>query len=299
VRVGDSVLVEKGGDVIPKIVQAIASRRQGDLPEFQMPVSCPVCGAHVFRPEGEAIARCENAQCPAKIKGALLHYASRRAMNIEGLGEALVDQLVGGALVRNFADLYRLTNSQLVDLERMGEKSAQNLLDEIEASKKNEFSRLLFGLGIRFVGERTASILAEHFLSVMDLMQATREDLETIHEIGPRIAESVHFFFQQKENQMLIEKLIVVGVNMYSSVAAVPRDSPMRGKQFVLTGALESMSRDEARSRIETLGGRVTSAVSKNTHFVVAGSDPGSKLEKARKLGIAVLTEAEFLDLLK
>jgi DNA ligase (NAD+) len=220
-------------------------------------------------------------------------------MNIEGLGEALVDQLVDRALVRNFADLYRLTNLQLVGLERMGEKSAQNLLDEIEASKKNDFSRLLFGLGIRFVGERTASILAEHFPSAGALMQATREDLETIHEIGPRIAESVHFFFQQKENQTLLEELQGLNVNMQSSVATVRVESPMRGKQFVLTGTLESMSRDEARGRIETLGGRVTSSVSKNTHFVIAGSDPGSKLDKARKLGIAVLTEPEFLNLLR
>jgi DNA ligase (NAD+) len=298
IRVGDCVLVEKGGDVIPKIVQVMHSMRPSDAVPFEMPVLCPVCGSQAFRPEGEVVARCENPQCPARLKGALLHYASRRAMNIEGLGEALVDQLVECGLVRSFADLYRLNLDQLAALERMGSKSARNLLEEIEASKNCDLSRMLFGLGIRFVGERTARILADHYPSIAALIGAAEEEIQSIHEIGPRIAESVAFFFRQPANRRLIDELEEMGVRCKSVTVRTALAPVLQGKQFVLTGTLGAMSRDKAREAIEALGGRVVSSVSKKTDFVVAGEEAGSKLDKARQLEVQILNEAEFLKML-
>ena len=298
IRIGDYVLVEKGGDVIPKIVQVILSRRVLDLPKFRMPQSCPACGTEVFRPQEEVISRCVNLECPAQLKGTLLHFSSRRAMSIEGLGEALVDQMVDSGLVHDVSELYTLKRDSLLALDRMGEKSVDNLLQEIDRSKKNDLFRLLFGLGIRFVGERTSMILADKFGSVTAMTMASREEIEEIHEIGPRIAESLLFFLQQLRNRLVLERLAANGVNTKLLVAEGHRTFPLGDTQVVVTGILQSMTRQEARERIEELGGRVTSSVSKKTCYVVAGSGPGSKLGKAQKLGVQVLSEDEFLELL-
>lgn len=300
IRVGDYVTIEKGGDVIPKIVSADGSRREGDHRPFRLPATCPVCASAVFRSEGEAVARCVSQECPARIKGNLLHFASRRAMNIEGLGDALVDQLVDRNLVKNVADLYSLTEDTLTALDRMGARSARNLLTEIENSKGYDPSRLLFGMGVRFVGERTARILMGHFGSMDRLAQAPLKELESIYEIGPRIAESVHFFFRQPQNQDLMQKLEEAGLCLQTAMGArIEEFQPWKGQTFVLTGALSSMSREEAREKIEGLGGKVTSSVSKKTDYVVVGEDPGSKLEKARSLEVPVLEEEAFLALLE
>ncbi len=299
VRPGDFVVVEKGGDVIPKIVSVDLSLREGNPPEFAMPLFCPVCRSAVFRPEGEVVSRCVSQECPARIKGNLFHFASRRAMNVDGLGDALIDQLVDQGLVGDIGDLYLLSREKLIGLERMGPKSADNLLAEIEASKKSDFSRLLYGLGIRFVGERVAKVLAEHFGSMDRLSAASPGELEAIPEIGPRIADSVHFFFRQPQNQDLLVKLGQLGLRMESecSVRRLPR-LPWKGLTFVLTGTLESLAREEAHAAIESLGGKASSAVSKKTSYLVAGKDPGSKLTKARQMGVTVLEEEPFLALL-
>ena len=300
VRVGDWVLIEKGGEVIPKVVQVIAGRREGDLPEFRMPGRCPVCGGDVYRPEGEAIARCVTADCPAKLKGSLLHFASRRAMDIEGLGEALVDQLVGKGMVKNLAGLYGLDFEAVVALERMGRKSAENLFREIGASKAHPLHRLLFGLGIRFVGERTAQLLAARFGTLDRLMAASREELQTTEEVGEVVAGSVAAFFAEEANRALVEGLRAAGLRLDEpEVEAPPPESAaaafFRGKTFVLTGALESLTREAAAEKIRSLGGTVTNSVSKKTHYLVAGADAGSKLDKAKSLGVQILTESDFL----
>ena len=295
-RVGDVVVIEKGGDVIPKVVRVLAERRSGDLPPFQMPSACPVCGGEVFRAEGEAVSRCVNARCPAKLREAILHFASRRAMRIEGLGEALVDQLVARGLVADVGDLYRLDLETLADLERMAEKSAAHVLAQLQASRQREFARVLFALGIRFVGERTAKILARAFRSVDALQAAPVEEIEKVYEVGPRIAASVHAFFHEPENRELVRRLRHHGLQMRTEGAA--EASTLEGKQFVLTGRLATHTRDEAKDAIESRGGRVTSTVSKKTDYVVAGEEAGSKLEKAEKLGVKILTENEFMDLI-
>ena len=300
VRVGDWVLIEKGGEVIPKVVQVIVSRREGDLPEFRMPDRCPVCGGDVYRPEGEAIARCVTADCPAKLKGSLLHFASRRAMDIEGLGEALVDQLVDKGMVRDLAGLYGLDFEAVVALERMGRKSAENLFREIEASKAHPLHRLLFGLGIRFVGERTAQLLSARFGTLDRLMSASPEELQTTEEVGEVVAGSVAAFFAEEANRALVERLRAAGLRLDEpEVEPPPPESAaaafFRGKTFVLTGTLESLTREEAAEKIRALGGTVTNSVSKKTHYLVVGADAGSKLAKAQSLGVAVLTEADFL----
>jgi len=298
VRVGDWVLIEKGGDVIPKVVKVLHQRREEELPVFRMPDACPVCGGRIFRPEGEAVSRCVSADCPARLKGSILHYAQRRAMDIEGLGEALIGQLVDRDMIRHLPDIYRLEEGELAALERMGEKSAQNLLAEIEASKSRPLHRLLFGLGIRYVGERTARLLADHFGTMAAVMKADREELVAVNEIGEVIADSVAVFFQEPSNREVVDQLASAGLNMRAAApetaAAAATDDPFRDKTFVLTGALRGLTRDEARALIESRGGRVTSAVSGQTDYVVAGADPGSKLDKARQLGVTVLDEDEF-----
>ncbi len=292
-QINDRVLLERGGDVIPKVV-SVVEQAHGRIP-FQMPARCPVCGGNVYREEGEAVRRCLSQTCPAKRKEALLHWASRKALKIDGLGERLVDQLVATGRVHDVSGLYRLDRQELEELERMGPKSAGNLLREIEASRRLEFWRLLFGLGIRHVGERTAQILAAEFGSIERLEQASSEELEQIHEIGPKLAESIYNFFRQPENRELIERLRAAGLPMESGGVEPPREAQIfAGKTFVLTGTLDDLTREEAASLIEKRGGRVSSAVSKKTSFVVAGKDPGSKLEKARKLGVAILDERQF-----
>jgi DNA ligase (NAD+) len=298
VRQGDTVVVERAGDVIPHIVRVLLDRRPADAVPLPLPDRCPVCGSSASRPEGEVVVRCTNAACPAQIKESLLHFGSRGAMDIEHLGEVVVDQLVERGLVHDFADLYVLTVAQLAELERLAEKSATNLVNAIAGSRSRGLSRVLYALGIRFVGDRAARLLAEHFGSVDRVAGATVEEISEIHGIGPRIAESVRLFFDQPPNQKAVERLREVGVVLEeASRPAGPR--PLAGKTFVLTGALDQMSRDEAKTRIARLGGRVSSSVSRKTDYVVAGEEAGSKLEDARRLGVAVLDEAAFLDLTK
>jgi len=297
-KIGDFVLIEKGGDVIPKVVKVMEGRRPPHAKSFVMPDRCPVCSGKVYRPEGEAVRRCVNVCCPAKIKESLLHFASRKAMKIEGLGDALADQLVDKGRVRDPADLYRLTLEDLVQLERMGKKSSENLLAQIEESKQNDLPRVIFGLGIRHVGERTAQILARHFGSMDGLSHAKAADLESVFEVGPIVAASIHQFFSQPENQGVLEKLNKAGVRMTLSRAA-NTSKGLQGRQFVLTGRLPTLSREEASALIERQGGRVTSSVSKKTNFVLAGEEAGSKIEKARKLGIQIINEESFRALIE
>lgn len=302
IRPGDMVIVEKGGDVIPKIVKPVVSLRPageaGPRP-WTMPKQCPACQSDLYRPEGEVIWRCMNTSCPAKLRRGLLHFASRRAMNIEGLGESLVDQLVSTELVRDYADLYLLRAEQLEALERMGRKSAAKLVSQIEGSKTADLERLIYGIGIRHVGERGAQALARAFGSMEALAGASLPALETIQDVGPVVGRSVRAFFDEPRNLGLLDKLRAAGVNMKS--AAPPLGGglgPLAGKTFVLTGTLASLSRDQAAEAIERLGGKVTSSVSRKTTYVVAGADPGSKLEKAKALGVETLDEEAFLRLI-
>ncbi|HMD83991.1 MAG TPA: NAD-dependent DNA ligase LigA [Terriglobia bacterium] len=295
VKIGDTVLIQRAGEVIPQVVKVVKAVPDGR--EFVMPKKCPVCGEEVHRAEGEVAYRCVNTACPAKLKESLLYFAGRRAMNIDGLGDALVDQLVDKGLVHDVADLYNLTHQQLADLERMGEKSAQNLLDEIERSKQEALARVIFALGIRFVGERTGQLLANHFGSLDKLAQATPEELVEAEEVGPRVAEAIQEFFQEKRNREVIEKLRKAGLQ-FTQEQTRKTEGKLTGKQFVLTGTLPTYSRDQAKQLIEESGGRVVGSVSRKTDYVVVGADSGSKLEKARALGIKTLDEAELRKLL-
>ncbi len=294
-RIGDWVLIERGGDVIPKVLKVVESKRTGKEKKFRLPIHCPVCGGLVSRPEGEAVSRCVAADCPAQLIGRLLHFASRRAMRIEGLGFALVDQLIAKQVVKDVADLYSLKLADLVSLERMAEKSASNVLAQIEASKARDLWHLIYGLGIRHVGERTAGILAQHFGSLQRLAEASVAELDEIHEIGLTMAQSIHDWFDDPGNKRLCERLRAAGVHTEAEQPSrALADERFAGKIFVLTGTLPSMARDEARALIEANGGRVTSSVSKKTDFVVAGAEPGSKLDKANQLGVKVIDEAAF-----
>lgn len=299
VRLGDWVLIEKSGEIIPKVLKVIESRRTGEEQPYSFPKTCPECGGIISRPEGEVVARCVAADCPAQRKARILHFASRRAMRIEGLGEALVEQLVSGDLVRDVGDLYHLKLEDLSALERMAEKSASNLLGQIEASKTRDLPQLVYALGIRHVGERTAGILARHFRTLERLGNATVEEIDALHEIGLTVAQSVRDWFDDVGNLALCERLRAVGVQTEMAGGAVlALDENFAGKQFVLTGKLETLTRDEARSLIESRGGRVTSTVSKKTDYVVAGEDAGSKLEKAAALGLRVIDEVELKKML-
>jgi DNA ligase (NAD+) len=298
-RIGDWVLIERGGDVIPKVLKVVESKRTGKEKKFRMPTRCPVCGGRVSRPEGEAISRCVAADCPAQLIGRLLHFASRRAMRIEGLGFALVDQLIAKQVVKNVADLYSLKLDDLASLERMAERSASNVLAQIEASKSRDLWHLMYGLGIRHVGERTAGILARHFGSLQRLAEAPVEELDEIHEIGLTMAQSIRDWFDDPGNQRLCERLQEAGVRTEEKQSRPPADERFAGKIFVLTGTLPSLARDEARALIEANGGRVTSSVSKKTDFVVAGVEPGSKLDKANQFGVKVIDEAAFRAMLE
>jgi DNA ligase (NAD+) len=293
IKIGDWVEVERGGDVIPKVVKVVEDK---DHPrghkQFEMPEHCPVCGGNVVRTPGEADHRCVNANCPAKLQGTILHFASRHVMDIDGLGEALVNQLAERGLVKNVADLYRLTKDDLLKLERMGEKSAENVLEEIAASKSLPLERVIYGLGIRFVGERTAQFLAEHFGSLDAIMKASAEELEEVNEVGPRIAESIVEFFADEHNRKLVSDLRKAGLTFTGQKKE--RGTKLAGKTFVLTGTLERHTRDEAKKMIEDAGGRVSGSVSKKTDYVVAGSDAGSKLDKARELSVSVIGEDEL-----
>ena len=298
VRIGDHVMVERGGDVIPKVTRVVADKDHArGTQNFAMPTHCPECGGHVVRAEGEVNSFCVNVNCPARLRESLLHFASRKVMNIEGLGEALVDQLLSRGLVTNIADLYDLREEQLLALDRVGKKSVENLLTEIAASKKLPLERLIFGLGIRMVGERTAEFLSAHFGTLDALMAASEEHLLEVEEVGPRIAQSILQFFAEEKNQKLIERLHAAGLTFTGEKKV--RGTKLTGLTFVLTGTLPTYSRDEAKRRIEDAGGKVSSAVSKKTSYVVAGEEAGSKLEKAQQLGVAVLDEAALLKLLE
>jgi DNA ligase (NAD+) len=299
VRIGDWVLIEKGGEVIPKVLKVIESKRTGEEKQFRMPRKCPVCGGEISKVEGEVVSRCIAADCPAQLMGKLLHFASRRAMRIEGLGGSLVDQLVQKGMLRDFGDLYALKLEQVAGLERMAKKSATNLLNQIEASKTRDLPNLVYALGIRHVGDRTAGLLARHFGSLAALAKASVEELDDIPEIGLTVAESVHDWFADQGNLELCERLRAFGVKTTLTRSAEQvTDERFVNKQFVLTGTLSSFTRDEAKAQIEARGGRVMSSVSKKTDFVIAGEEAGSKLEKANELNIAVLDEAGFKKML-
>ncbi|MBI3089130.1 MAG: NAD-dependent DNA ligase LigA [Candidatus Tectomicrobia bacterium] len=321
IRVGDTVIIEKGGDVIPKVVKVIPEMRRGDEQPFSMPGACPACGGPVVRPADEVVSRCENHACPAQVSEGLRHFASRGAMDIDHLGPSTIellllrwdlpdgfgvclvdlepwtlDLLLSGGLVRDVADLYHLRAEQVAAFERQAEKSARNLIDAIAASKERPLARLIFGLGIRHVGQRAAQILAAHYPSLDALMAAGQEDLEDIHEIGPVLAASIVSFFAQESNRALIERLKAAGLR--TSEERREERQPLAGKTFVLTGVLPSYSREEATELIQSRGGRVTSSVSAKTDFVVAGEAAGSKLAKAQKLGVRIVNEAELRELL-
>jgi len=289
IRIGDTVFVEKGGDVIPKVVKVVESKRTGRERIFQMPSNCPSCGARIYRPEGEAVARCVGIACGAQIREKLRHFTSRDAMDIDNFGPALIDQLVSSGLVRDFSDIYYLDASKLAGLERMAEKSAENVINAIESSKTRPLSRLVFALGIRHVGARAAALLARNFNSMDALMNSRVEQIEKIHELGPSVAASVINFFSQESNRDIIGRLEKAGINM--AERATPVKMALQGKQFVVTGTLKSMTRTQVKDRIESLGGRLTSTVTKKTDYVVVGAEPGSKAAKARELGITTIDE--------
>ncbi|WP_027410403.1 NAD-dependent DNA ligase LigA [Anoxybacillus tepidamans] len=299
IMIGDYVVIKKAGDIIPEVVNVLPERRTGDEVPFSMPTHCPECESELVRLDGEVALRCLNPKCPAQIREGLIHFVSRQAMNIEGLGEKVIAQLFKEGLVHDVADLYTLTKEQLINLERMGDKSATNLLQAIEASKQNSLERLLFGLGIRHVGAKAAKILAEHFETMERLQTATKEELLGIYEIGEKMADSIIAYFSNEEVKELLEELRSYGVNMtykgMKSAQAVDSTSYFAGKTVVLTGKLEALSRNEAKEKIEQLGGKVTGSVSKNTDLVIAGTDAGSKLAKAQQLNIEVWDEARFL----
>ncbi len=299
VRVGDTVSVRRAGDVIPEVVQVVLERRPPDARPFVMPPQCPVCGSHVLRPAGEVIARCVGGlYCSAQRKAALLHFASRRALDIEGLGDKLVEQLVQQERVRNPADLYSLDVGTLAGLERMGDKSAARLVAALERSKSTTLERFLYALGIREVGEATAQALAQHCGSLETLLAADEADLLRIPDIGPVAAAHIRAFFQEAHNRDIIQRLQEAGVQ-WPAASPTATATPLAGKTFVLTGALAGMTRDAAKARLQALGAKVTDSVSKKTTYVVAGADPGTKLNKARQLGVTVLSEQELLDLLQ
>jgi DNA ligase (NAD+) len=296
VRVGDTVLIERAGDVIPYVVQVVASKRPPEAVAFTFPERCPACGGVAFRPEGEAYWRCMNTACPAQLKERLFHWGSRRAMDIEGLGEVIIGQLVDRELVRDFADLYALDVDTLAGLERLAKKSAQNLHRALEASKTRGLTRLLNALGIRMVGERAAQLLAARFGTMDRLMAASAAEIGEIHGIGPQIADAVARFFAEPRNRRTIERLAEAGVVMQEE-GHTEGPRPLEGKTLVLTGSLRSLTRDQARDLILRRGGRVTGSVSKKTSYVVLGEDAGSKADDAKRLGVPTLDEAAFLEM--
>jgi DNA ligase (NAD+) len=298
VKIGDWVLIEKSGEIIPQVLQVIESKRTGEEREYEFPTKCPVCGADAIRPEGEAVRRCINPDCPAKIKARVLYFAMRKAMDIEGLGEVLVEQLVDRGLVKDVADIYYLRFEDVASLERMGEKSTKNLFEQIEASKEKGMERLLVGLDIRHVGERYAKILTRHFRSIEKLAQASIQELDGIPEVGETVAESVYQWFHDERNLDLLKRLKEAGVKMSVEETSVGGNENFVGKTFVLTGKLDSFTRDEAASLIEKCGGRVASSVSKKTNYLIVGKGAGSKLDKAKSLGIKILSEQDFRKML-
>ncbi len=300
IRIGDHVIVQKAGDIIPEIVRSLPEKRSGNEQIFIMPERCPECGQPVFRAEGEAAVRCPNNDCPARLREGLIHFVSRDAMDIDGLGPAVISLLINNGLVNSIADLYRLKKEDLILLERMGEKSADNLLSAIEKSKTRPLERLIFGLGIRHVGVKAAKQLAMHFGSMERLSSALPDEIQQLNDIGPRIAESLAEYFAQPDKQQMLDELSQMGINMMNSDTESSADKikPVQDKIFVLTGTLEGFSRREAQELIEKAGGKVSGSVSKKTDYVIAGNEPGSKLTKAETLGITILNEEQFKSLI-
>jgi len=300
IRESDWVVIEKGGDVIPKVVSVDLSKRLKSSAEVKIPLKCPVCGSLLFKPEEEVAVYCENNLCPAQVKGRIAHFAARGAMDIEGLGEALINLFVDLGYLKNYSDIYLLKEKrkELIGIERLGEKSIDNLLKAIETSKQRPFEKVLFAIGIRYVGSGAANKIADHFLSIEKLMNATKDEIEAIHEIGPSISESVIRFFSNAQNRKIIDKLKKSGL-ILASEGKIRKSDRLEGKSFVLTGTLSTMSREEAKEKIQNHGGSVVSSVSKNTNYVVVGESAGSKLDKAQKLGIELLSEEQFLELIK
>ena len=295
VRIGDQVLVQRAGDVIPEIVKVIASKRDGSETRFKMPKQCPVCDSAVVRMAGEAATRCINSSCSAQVKERIKHFASKAAFDIDGLGTKRVDQLVDKKLLSSFADIFNLDENALSELERMGAKSAANLKNAIEHSKSIAFARFLFALGIRHVGEHVAALLADHFQDLDAFMDCPREELESVEGIGPIVAESITHFFEQERNLHIVNQLFDSGVKL--ETVARRKAGKLKGQVFVLTGALQNFSRSQAKALIEAAGGKVSGSVSGNTDYVIAGESPGSKLIKAKELGVAVIDEARFKEL--
>ncbi|MBI5583291.1 MAG: NAD-dependent DNA ligase LigA [Deltaproteobacteria bacterium] len=296
IRIGDTVVVQRAGDVIPEVVKVVSSLRRGSEKPFKIPDRCPVCRAPVVRSPGEAAHRCTNPNCPAQIKESIRHFASKGALDIDGLGEKLINQLVDKGLIKDYGDLFHLTREDLVPLERLADKSAGNILAALEKSRQTTLSRFLYALGIRFVGEHVAAVLADHFGSLKALADAGEEELLSLKEIGPQVAASLRAFFAQPGNRRVIEKLLQGGLRLQEKKGAGPKK--LAGKTLVLTGRLNRFTRDEAKERIQALGGKVAGSVSAKTDFLVAGEEPGSKLDKARELGVPVLSEEEFINIL-
>ncbi|MBU1035839.1 NAD-dependent DNA ligase LigA, partial [bacterium] len=297
VRIGDIVLVQKAGEVIPEVVKVIKEKRTGKEMEFVMPSQCPVCGAKVFRPEGEVASRCNSLSCSAQIKERIRHFASRDAIDIEGLGPAIIDQLVENGLIKNVSDLYFLERDDLISLERMAEKSTDNLLEAIEKSKEKSLANLIYGLGIRYVGVHTSEVITRYYSTLDKFRKTNLEELIEINEIGPKIAESIILFFKEKENLAIIERLRSAGLNFNLEEEKMRKEKVTRilaEKQFVLTGTLKDFTRTQAKKIIIELGGRVTGSVSKKTDYVIAGEEPGSKFQNALKLGVTIINEEEF-----
>jgi DNA ligase (NAD+) len=296
IRIGDTVVIQRAGDVIPEVVRIIPEERPVGAKKFKMPRHCPECNSQIVRLEGEVAHRCVNISCPAQLKEHIRHFASRGAMDIEGLGEKVSAQLFDTKLITDPADLYFLTKEKLLELDRQAEKSAQNLIDAIQSSKSPALDKFIYALGIRHVGERTAKLLAEHFGSMENLMNAKTDDLTAINEIGPEIAASIVEFFHEPKNIKVMNKFRKASVIPQKKETA--QNTPLQGKSFVFTGAMESLGRNEAKTLVENLGGMVHSSVTKNTTYVVAGAEPGSKLDKARSSGIKIISEEEFLNLI-
>ncbi len=304
IRIGDHVIIEKAGEIIPQVVESLKKKRKGGEKRFSMPAKCPVCGSKVAKIEGEVALRCENLSCPAQLKERVKHFASREAMDIEGLGEAIVTQLVDRELIKDYGDIYYLKHQDISSLERMADKSASNLMDAIEKSKDNDFNRLIYGLGIRFVGVRSAWILANRFTDLDRIVSANAGEIEAVNEIGPVMAKSIYSFFRTKENIKVLDKLKKAGVNV--SLRLPPRRAgkaqgsrQLEGKSFVVTGSLESFSRQEIEELIRKNGGNASSAVSRKTDYLILGKEPGSKYGKARKSGVKIINEEEFKKMLK
>jgi DNA ligase (NAD+) len=299
IRVGDTVFIQRAGDVIPEVVKVVLEKRPAQATEFTMPSHCPVCQALAEKPEGEAVTRCTGISCPAKLREGITHFVSRDAMNIDGLGEKIVDQLLQAKMIERFSDLYTLTREQCLTLERQGEKSVENLLQAIERSKKVSLDRFIYALGIRLVGSKTGQTLSKHFGSLERILAATEEELQAVRDIGPKVAHSIASFLAQPENRAEVERLIQAGIELSSrqgeeSVNSMT-ETPMNGKTFVLTGKLPSLSREDAEALIEKFGGKVTSSVTKKTDYLLAGEKAGSKYDKAVALGVPIISEAEFL----